>query len=1036
MTLRGMLQGLVWACVLASAAAQYIGEDDKTPIQETAVIDGKNTVLDNIGPTIYTNRTTTHLNCAAGSMLVDIEFKEDFYGLIYPNGSRNSACRSFGNGKRKYHLDLPLKGCGTQRVERRVFLNNIIVRFHRGLELEGDEVKTIICRYPSPAVVTPAGIPFPIISPATPVGAPKGVNEVELLLIVCTILFLALLLVGMACSYTCLKKRNIRLIRRRAPLSLGPASDITKLTGSSLMFEGLKIPRAHATSTSDSDTALVSQSDTLPSDYPSESPSSGSEVEEVDVHSVERRTSSASSRVSAMRQEQVEVYENHAFEDERLSSVYSDAMVQSEAEIVAAPQVSRLPQPTFMVRVKKAPTPTPPRTPEPDYPVQLAHAQSLTTILERDESFRGESIPGSEHAILLSEAEDLNPPPALIPGPVYAKVQRRIQEELPPPPPPPSDYGSVARSVSEHELEISTHVVPAPPPPPPLPPPQPRRDIRNVETVETVVQETTDIQEHLEANRRAYLVRRAPSEPESEYPSEARSVTDVVEELSVVPRLPQVTTHTVDDVYHSTVTQTRTEEDIERHRRYIKQYHVKPKALPPPKWNVAIRHYPAPRYADEVESSGPEWEAYSEPGSEIFRQHLYPHDQDLPRHQVETLEHPPPPNWNVLLRVLDPPPTQRAVTEVLTIEDREKWRQILTTESTLLTMLTQATVKEDYERIRHDQRYEKLFEPRKWDVIIRILAPPDVPDHRGGDSSSEAPSASDTESLCSRDGRRYRRRQEHPPPVRKTSLPPLYEYDSAGNPIVTRRPGPPSARSRRSSKSSVHSGVDVRSMTETEVNFARADTWSEASGPSTVSGARSIADRSHSEITYTVPVLPDDDYLDTDNDDRLSARTGRSLARSASEFTEDWRQEQQDRYSAISASSGDSRRTRTQRERSSSEFQEAAPHLSDFMTSPDHSPQQSPVAAHRFVHYTRGYELHPGIEADFDPERSLDEDLTLDLVHRQRQQLQRELQEHHQQQFQEQLEDNVFHTSSGVAQRSSRVQTYTESHVAGWSKKQ
>lgn len=79
-------------------------------------------------------------------------------------------------------------------------------------------------------------------------------------------------------------------------------------------------------------------------------------------------------------------------------------------------------------------------------------------------------------------------------------------------------------------------------------------------------------------------------------------------------------------------------------------------------------------------------------------------------------------------------------------------------------------------------------------------------------------------------------------------------------------------------------------MTETEVNFARGpDTWSEASGPSVVSAPRSTADRSQPETTYTVPVLPDDDYPDTDFDDRMSARTGRSLARSASEFTEDWR---------------------------------------------------------------------------------------------------------------------------------------------------
>lgn len=79
-------------------------------------IGGEARELDQIGPKIFTKRTNTTLNCAAGSMLVDVEFYEPFYGIIYPNGSRNSACKVQGHGKTKYHLDLPLKGCGTKRV--------------------------------------------------------------------------------------------------------------------------------------------------------------------------------------------------------------------------------------------------------------------------------------------------------------------------------------------------------------------------------------------------------------------------------------------------------------------------------------------------------------------------------------------------------------------------------------------------------------------------------------------------------------------------------------------------------------------------------------------------------------------------------------------------------------------------------------------------------------------------------------------------------------------------------------------------------
>lgn len=42
----------------------------------------------------------------------------------------------------------------------RVFTNNVIVRFHPGLEMEGDEVITVVCRYPPPIVPLP---PAPLL---------------------------------------------------------------------------------------------------------------------------------------------------------------------------------------------------------------------------------------------------------------------------------------------------------------------------------------------------------------------------------------------------------------------------------------------------------------------------------------------------------------------------------------------------------------------------------------------------------------------------------------------------------------------------------------------------------------------------------------------------------------------------------------------------------------------------------------------------------------------------------------------------------
>lgn len=43
---------------------------------------------------------------------------------------------------------------------QRVFTNNIVVRFHPGLEMDGDEIITIVCRYPPP--VAPPAPPAPV----------------------------------------------------------------------------------------------------------------------------------------------------------------------------------------------------------------------------------------------------------------------------------------------------------------------------------------------------------------------------------------------------------------------------------------------------------------------------------------------------------------------------------------------------------------------------------------------------------------------------------------------------------------------------------------------------------------------------------------------------------------------------------------------------------------------------------------------------------------------------------------------------------
>merc|ERR1711962_558142 len=165
-------------------------------------------------PTIALNRTEAVLNCSAGYMSIRLNFKQEFFGIVYADYDRNSACKVSGDGANTTKIELPLKGCGTVQSPTRVFTNNIIVRFHPGLEIDGDEVITIICSYPEPKVLVPI-VPEFLQLPLEPVTALQPLREFEILLIVCAIIFLALMLLGIGCSYYCLKKRNIRVIRRR-----------------------------------------------------------------------------------------------------------------------------------------------------------------------------------------------------------------------------------------------------------------------------------------------------------------------------------------------------------------------------------------------------------------------------------------------------------------------------------------------------------------------------------------------------------------------------------------------------------------------------------------------------------------------------------------------------------------------------------------------------------------------------------------------------------------------------------------------------
>ncbi|XP_063236042.1 uncharacterized protein LOC134538550 [Bacillus rossius redtenbacheri] len=918
-----LLALLAGCCLTARAQSNYADQGNDVafgPPEEglppSAVLDGKVTKLDDLSPVIFLNRTKAALNCAAGSMQVELKFNEKFFGIAYADFNRNSACKVVGKGATSYRLELPLKGCGTKQEPQRVFTNNIVVRFHAGLEMDGDEVITIVCRYPPPIAPPPAALPNSIINlPPTPDKILPPLQGYQILLIVCAILFLSLLLLGLGCSYVCLKRRRVAVVRRH-PFSTASGSEITKLSGSSLgnisVFEGLKIPRAHAQaagaggSTSGSEAALIvpggEHSDTLPSDYPSESPSSAhSEVEDVDTRSL-RRPSTVSSAGS---------YDNKGFvqHQEGLAGFYSEGYGRRDTAVVPQPP----PEPKFdvSVRVKRA-APSPPA--DDAESAMSIQARNLTTILEHGEDSMLRAVETSRPPAMttFSYVPDVHPPPPparlhTAAPPVYSRVLRRQQETA------QAREASAVDTLSQRSIpdnddwSQAEDFIDAP---------QRRMSIasgRSLASLNTEMTDTRSMSEFVDASHKRYAASSTvvpppppppPVVPPARYASQVEvpaRTADVLEPPVVVSRRPEITSHVVDDVFLRTITEKRTVEDVERHRRQVTEYHAARPQPPPinPQWDVVIRNYPAPG-AEEAREPARDWDSYSEASTTSGYQPVTVDERHTTRVNVQqnylsNLEIPPRdvplPNWDVLVRVLNPEPEEQLQpldtgTEVfrqeatLTVEDREKWRQIITTESTLRTLLTEATVREDFERIRSDQRYEQLFEPRKWDVIIRVLAPPERPsyDQRGGSSSG---------------GSRYRRKSDWDTRSRRSSLPTLYEYDSDGGSSVRTLtaeavPPPPAAmRSRRTSRSSLRSDADLRSMSEMTVDFARPDRADSLSDTSSYSRRRSYDD---DELLGRGSAYDEDLFrsrrLDTASLVRSASQP--SLARSASEFTEQW----------------------------------------------------------------------------------------------------------------------------------------------------
>ncbi|GFY50391.1 uncharacterized protein TNIN_358261 [Trichonephila inaurata madagascariensis] len=863
----------IFKSFLGQAIAQE-GKRDDTHVENVV----RQAVADEFSSEILTNRTRAYLSCASGEMVIKLNFSEPFRGVTYTDYDRSSPCKFYGDGSKYYELRIPLKGCGTK--QHPVYLLTKIEGLVTALEVPH-------CFWPPPTA-------------AVPVIVPPKLSEVELLLIICALLFLTLLLLGIGIAYYCLKKRNIKVIKKKKAISSGPGSEITKLSGSTMgtlsMFDPIRIPRAIAQSTSGSEAALLTSlssqngsgdhSDTIPSDYPSESPSSVNS----DVEEIEGGRRMMINDLSTMRSDHFK-YENTAFIPDETSSIVSGYPEDQER----AASVSSIPVMQIMKPIEP---------PKKKLKTKVAREQMLTTISEREDAMLQREAMQRSYAAVSSIPHELNKP---------LRYTQTYVREAPPKPPSsyaPSLYGSIPDNDNRSQAEFIEDIPVAAHRPPSSYAPslkgsipdndiwshselesevavmpyvrKPKRETATVTDYFLSSQKTTDIEDDIKHLKKTTTLQHKPkspplSPPVTVYDSEPE-VSETYLSKALVPRKPKITVQNIDDLYLTTTTEVHATETVTKTTKDTIMQHVKtpPQSTEPPSstgtppstWDVTIRHYPNQPPTEHFETddklSERRWDAYSEI-SEKFRDaestttEIPAHRR--PRHPSEhstastpknnspyntihrvTKTIPHPTYSSIIYKVLEPPPVEGV--EQLTTEIKEKWRTVITTDETFRYLVQEATTVEEYIRITKDSRYEKLFDTRTWHVIIRALS---TPDERYPPAQMEPPADV-------RNPRYKKKNDGEPPRNRRSSLPPVTEFSLA-------RDAPPSIngsiRSRRTSRSGSMPDYDLRSMTEVDVDFAHADReslWSVDTGY-TYKTARSLAERSTSEFLEDVPTI-------------------------------------------------------------------------------------------------------------------------------------------------------------------------------------
>lgn len=673
---------------------------------------------DQLNSEIITNRTRAYLSCESGEMIVKINFTEPFRGVGYSDYDRSSPCKFYGDGGRYYELRMPLKGCGTKQEAPRIFINNIILRFHRSLELEEDEIKTIICRYPPPLAPPPPLIAAPILEkpPENEKLLPAHLSEVELILIVSALLFLTLLMLGIGMGYYCLKRRNIRVVRKVPPPFIPPPS----LSSSETYYE------------SDYD------------DY--YRTNHGFTEEDVDLTR------------QAVIVPPLPFFETQRLDDRFLTEAnFTDIDEDVEFGRVVAPK-----KPVFTTIITE------------DYYITPTHTTEIIDEITRQRLYVPSEKPLTTRRIEdrfvtpMSDTELVEDttrqrtfgPPVITTHLtddtfLHPEEDTEITEEQTthrlyrPHEPKPTvhtvdDYFLHPEDDTELTEEIVNQRIVGPPKPPVASTRTEEDYFRDVYEIDEMVDDATTDRTFV----RPMPMTRTVQTSDDEYVTHSREVEEMFVDdkrmLALPPTKPTITVKNIDDFYVTNITETETNERTIRTGRSMPNLQLMPdddddddvtervtetERITKAGFDVTLRSIPQ-RPRGPSSSPPPPPAPSSPPYKPTKTTTTTTIDDTTTIEQTSTVTRETY-KYEQVLNILDNPPPNRVpdLEEHFPPPKREKLRTVIITDEVFRTIIIESSTVEEYsERIIRHPTYGPLFEPPTWEVIFRLLSLPEVVD--------------------------------------------------------------------------------------------------------------------------------------------------------------------------------------------------------------------------------------------------------------------------------------------------------------------